>query len=205
MPLTLSSKHWKGLNALSGQQCVRYPSSSLPEWIIFKCGFSKNDLNIHAWEAIKKFVIINTFNPHSFFAITQKIFELGKLIFLAFLINSFRSLMAKSWAAFIPTALVLRHTANMPNFNYTRLNLYLDLLPVIGFQRFTALWKAYYKSRHIAQSLQWNFAHIFLQMPLKGIFLIFSCIHIYVLKILQMFLHIWIRWVKGFSKMYQMF
>jgi len=37
----------------------------------------------------------------------------------------------------------------MPYFTYTRLKICLDLLPVIGFQHFTALWKAYNKSKHI--------------------------------------------------------
>ena len=52
----------------------------------------------------------------------------------------------------------------MPYFTYTRLNPYLDLFPVIGFQHFTALWKAYNKSKQIAQFLQGHFA----QMPTKG-------------------------------------
>jgi len=57
----------------------------------------------------------------------------------------------------------------MPYFTYARLNLYLDLFPVIGFQHFTALWKAYNKRKQIAQFLQRNFAQIFPQMPSKGI------------------------------------
>ena len=59
----------------------------------------------------------------------------------------------------------------MSYFTYTRLNLYLDLLPVIGFLHLIALWKAYNKSNQIAQFLQRNFA----QTLLKGIltFLVF--------------------------------
>ena len=34
------------------------------------------------------------------------------------------------------------HTAQMLYFTYTRLNLYLDLFPVMEFQHFIALWKA---------------------------------------------------------------
>ena len=53
----------------------------------------------------------------------------------------------------------------MPYFTYTGLNLYLDLLPVIGYQHFIAPWKAYDQSNQIAQFLQRKFA----QTPLKGI------------------------------------
>ena len=42
----------------------------------------------------------------------------------------------------------------MPYFTYTRLNQDLDLLPVIGFQHFIALWKAFNKSKQIAKFLQ---------------------------------------------------
>jgi len=57
----------------------------------------------------------------------------------------------------------------MPYFTYTRLNLYLDLLQVIGFKLFVAPWEAYNKSNQIAQFLQRNFAHTSAQTPLKGI------------------------------------
>ena len=53
------------------------------------------------------------------------------------------SLKAQS-GAFIPTAW-------MPYFTFTRLNQYLDLLPVIGYEHIIALWKAYNKSKQIAQ------------------------------------------------------
>jgi len=53
----------------------------------------------------------------------------------------------------------------MPYFTYTRLNPYLDLLPVIGFQHFIAIWKANNKSKQIEQLLQRNFA----QTPVTGI------------------------------------
>ena len=55
----------------------------------------------------------------------------------------------------------------MPYFTYTRtrLNLYLYLLPVNGFQHLMALWKAYNNRKQIAQLLQRNCA----QTPLKGI------------------------------------
>ena len=75
----------------------------------------------------------------------------------------------------------------MPYFTCTRLNLYLDLLPVIGFQHFIALWKAYNKGKQIAQFLLRNCAQIFAQTPFN-----------------EMLLHICIRWVKGFSKMYNL-
>ena len=84
----------------------------------------------------------------------------------------------------------------MPYFTYTRLNLYLDLLSVIGFQQFIALWKAFNKSNQIAQLLQRNFAQIFAQTPLKEI----STFPVFLEY--TFFLHIYIRWVKGFSKMY---
>ena len=50
----------------------------------------------------------------------------------------------------------------MPYFTYTKLNLYLDLLLVIGFQHFIALWKAYNNSNQIAQFCK-EFLHRFLQ------------------------------------------
>ena len=56
----------------------------------------------------------------------------------------------------------------MPYFNYTRLNLYLDLLPVIGFQHFIALRKAHNKRNQIVQFLQRNFSKNFAQTPLQG-------------------------------------
>ena len=52
-----------------------------------------------------------------------------------------------------------------PYFAYTRLNLYFNLLSVIGFQHCIALWKAYIKSKQIAQ----RFAQIFAQTSLKRI------------------------------------
>ena len=57
----------------------------------------------------------------------------------------------------------------MTYLNYTRLNLYLVLLSVIGFQHFLALWKAYNKINQIKQFLQRNFAQIIAQTPLDGI------------------------------------
>ena len=50
--------------------------------------------------------------PIIFFAITQKVFELGCLNVLTFLTNTCPSLKAKSWT-FIPAAWVLRHTVKM--------------------------------------------------------------------------------------------
>jgi len=58
----------------------------------------------------------------------------------------------------------------MPYTTFARMNLYLVLLPVIGFQHFIALWKAYKKSKQIAQFLQKNFAYILAQTPSQGIF-----------------------------------
>ena len=49
---------------------------------------------------------------------------------------------------------------------YLNLNLYLHLLPDIGFQYFTAVWKACSKSKQIAK----KFAQIFAQTSLMGIF-----------------------------------
>jgi len=43
------------------------------------------------------------------------------------------------------------HTAWMPYFTITRLNLYFDQLPVIGFRLVIALWKALTKRKQIAQ------------------------------------------------------
>ena len=45
--------------------------------------------------------------------------------------NQLHMPITKSWD-FIPTAWVIRHIALMPYFTYTKLNLYLDLLHVIG-------------------------------------------------------------------------
>ena len=39
----------------------------------------------------------------------------------------------------------------MPYFTYPRLNLYLELLPVIGFQRFIAEYGKYLSKGHIAR------------------------------------------------------
>ena len=47
----------------------------------------------------------------------------------------------------------------MPYFTFTRLNLYLDPLPVIGFQLFIVLWKALIKRKQITQFLRRNFAY----------------------------------------------
>ena len=62
---------------------------------------------------------------------------------------------------------------------------------------FYGILKAFSKNKQIAQ-----FSHRFLHRRLKGNLHIFSLssIHIQVIKILQTFLHIWIRWVRGFSK-----
>ena len=57
----------------------------------------------------------------------------------------------------------------MPYFTYGRLNLYFDLLSVIGFQRVIALWKAHNKSKQIAPFVQRNFTQIFAQTLSKGI------------------------------------
>jgi len=46
------------------------------------------------------------------------------------------------------------------------LNLYLDILQIIGFQHFIAHWKALNKRKQISQFLQRNFAKTFAQMPL---------------------------------------
>ena len=54
----------------------------------------------------------------------------------------------------------------MPYFTCTRLILYLDLLPVIGFKDFIALWKAYNKSKQIAQFLK-EILHRFLHRRLS--------------------------------------
>ena len=52
---------------------------------------------------------------------------------------------------------------------YQTINLNSDLLPVIWFQHFIALWKTYYKRKQIAKFLQRYFAHIFAQTHLKRI------------------------------------
>ena len=53
--------------------------------------------------------------------------------------------------AFLPTVWVFRHTASKHYFSVTRLNLYLDPLPVIGFRLLIALWKALNKRKQIAE------------------------------------------------------
>ena len=87
----------------------------------------------------------------------------------------------------------------MPYFTYARLNLNLGQLPIIGFQHFIALWKAYIITK--ATRLH-NFckeiSHIFLHRHFQ-IFL-----NTQVIKMLKMFMQIWIRWVKVFSKMYNL-
>ena len=93
----------------------------------------------------------------------------------------------------------------MPYFTYTRLNLYLDLISVIGFQHFISLWKAYNKSKPIAQFLQRNFEQIFAQMPLKGIctFSVFLEYTFRFWNFANVFAHLnW--WVKGFSHIYNL-
>ena len=77
--------------------------------------------------------------------------------------NTCSSLLAQS-GTFIPTAWVLRQTAWMPYFTFTRLNLYLDLLSVIGFRHFKALLKVLNKRMQIAQFLRIYFAQIFAQL-----------------------------------------
>ena len=47
-------------------------------------------------------------------------------------------------------------------------NLYLDLLPVIGFQHFIALWKAYDKSKQIAHFLHRRFQREFSHFLVLG-------------------------------------
>ena len=92
---------------------------------------------------------------YCFFAVTQNVLKLGSSNFLTFLIYTCPFLRLKSWA-FKPTTWVL-------TFTFTKLNLYLDLPPVIGFKHFIVLWKAYNKSNQIAQFLQRNFAHLLLK------------------------------------------
>ena len=93
--------------------------------------------------------------------------------------------------AFIPTAWVLRHTALMPYFPCTRINLNLDLISVIWFQHFKTLWKAHDKSKqeilHRSEIAHFQF---FLNYTYLGF------------KNLVKVLHICICWVKDFTKMY---
>ena len=58
----------------------------------------------------------------------------------------------------------LRQTARMPYFTFTRLNLYLDLLSVIGFRHFKALLKVLNKRMQIAQFLRIYFEQFFAQL-----------------------------------------
>ena len=81
-----------------------------------------------------------------FFAKTQKVFELGNSNFLVFLTNTFPSLIGTYTYCPGPQAYYLNVLCT-----YTELNLYLNLLPVIGFQHFVALWKAYNNSKQNAQ------------------------------------------------------
>ena len=73
---------------------------------------------------------------------------------------------------------------------------------MIGFQHFIALWKADNKSNQIEQILKRNFAQIFAQME-------FALLQLYSFNYSfknfeKMLLQIVIRWVKGFSKMYNL-
>ena len=90
-----------------------------------------------------------------FFCSNTKCFEARKLQFSDISNLHMPIPKAKSWA-FKPTTWVL-------TFTFTKLNLYLDLPPVIGFKHFIVLWKAYNKSNQIAQFLQRNFAHLLLK------------------------------------------
>ena len=74
-------------------------------------------------------------------------------------------------------------TAWITYFAFTRLNLYLDLLQVIGFRHFIALWKALNKRKQIAQFLRSKFRadvckdafkeNLYISNNLKKQFLIF--------------------------------
>ena len=106
--------------------------------------------------------------PWCFLEITRKVLVWGCSNFLTFL--TITSPLLQAWSrAFIPIVWILRHTAWMPYFTFTRLNPYLDPLPVIVFRLFIALWKASNKRKQIALFLQRNFAQIFAHMPLKRI------------------------------------
>ena len=80
-----------------------------------------------------------------FFCSNTKCFEARKLKFSDISHLHMPIPKAKSWA-FKPTTWVL-------TFTFTKLNLYLDLPPVIGFKHFIVLWKAYNNSNQIAQFL----------------------------------------------------
>ena len=111
------------------------------------------------------------FIPLSFFCDNSKSICARKLTFLAFLTKTCPTVKAKS------CTYCLSHQAYCLNafFNFTRINLYLDLLPVIGFQHFITFWKVFNKNKQIAQFLPKKNSHIFAQTSLKVIctFLVF--------------------------------
>ena len=97
----------------------------------------------------------NSFNPipargGGSLEITQKVLVWGCSNFRTLLTITCHSIQAQS-GAFIPTVWVFRHTASKHYFSVTRLNLYLDPLPVIGFRLLIALWKALNKRKQIAE------------------------------------------------------
>ena len=116
-------------------------------------------------------VLINNLFRLKFFAISQKV--LVSVCLLTFLTNTYPR-------DSIPSAWVVRHTAWMPYFTFTRLYSNLDLLPVFGFQHFIFLERLQHNTRkQFAQVMQRNFAYMFAQTRLKGIFTIFVFLEIF--------------------------
>ena len=88
--------------------------------------------------------------PFRFFCDNSKSFWARKLNCLTFLTNTSPHLRLNAGLLY----LLPESSGILPYFTYTRLNTYLDLLPVSGFQNCIALWKACNKSKQIAKILQ---------------------------------------------------
>jgi len=98
----------------------------------------------YIWENIYPYLTLSQLAPLTFLEIVKSNVW-GCSNFLTFLTLT----NAPHFRLFIPTAWVLRHTGWMPYFIFTRLNLYLDLLMVIGFWHFIALKKAFNKRKQM--------------------------------------------------------
>ena len=82
----------------------------------------------------------------------------------------------------------------LPYFTYTRLNLFLDPLSVIGFQHLIAL---------IRKTLsKWSRLHNFCKDSCTAAFT--GNVHIFIIPRVFKILRIYICWVKGLSKMYNL-
>ena len=120
--------------------------------------------------------------------------HLSLFLFFSTLIAMMKLLLCalKIQKKFHNTAWVLRHAPWMLYFTFTRLNLSLDLFPVIEFRHYTALCKPEGSRLYnfCEEILQRFFFHGCLWREF-AYFFSFPRIQIWFLKILQIFLHIW--------------